>query len=193
MDRVGSAEGEADFIARMFEKDAKNYHVWSYRQWLVRRFDLWDKGEIEEVELLLEHDIRNNSAWNHRWFVVFGREGFTVANDTIQRELDYAKYAVRLAPQNQSPWNYLKGVTRRAGNPISSLQDFASEFASIEAPNDVRSSHALDLLADIYSKEVSKKEDAATALDLLAKHYDPIRANYWNYKKALLEQPIVAT
>lgn len=31
VEKLGSAEGEADFIARMFEKDSKNYHVWSYR------------------------------------------------------------------------------------------------------------------------------------------------------------------
>ncbi|KAL9095662.1 MAG: hypothetical protein Q9165_002094 [Trypethelium subeluteriae] len=192
VDRVDSPAGEAEFIARMFEKDAKNYHVWSYRQWLVRRFDLWDKGELEDVELLLKHDIRNNSAWNHRWFIVFGKDDGAVADDIIQRELGYAKNAVRLAPQNQSPWNYLKGVTRRAGNLMSSLKDFASEFASIEQPDDVRSSHALDLLAEIYSQEADQKSDAATALDLLATHYDPIRANYWNYRKALLGQPATA-
>ncbi|KAI9693705.1 MAG: CAAX geranylgeranyltransferase alpha subunit [Bathelium mastoideum] len=189
VDRVGSAEGEADFIARMFEKDAKNYHVWSYRQWLVRRFDLWDQGELRDVEILLKHDIRNNSAWNHRWFVVFGKDNTTVADDIVQREIEFAENAIRLAPQNQSPWNYLKGIARRTGKPLSSLEEFASEFASVEEPKDVRSSHALDLLAEIYSQEGNKKDDAVTALDLLAKLYDPIRANYWNYRKALLDQP----
>lgn len=72
----------------MFEADAKNYHVWSYRQWLVRRFDLWDQGELEETERFIGEDIRNNSAWNHRWFVVFGRPGG--ANEgMVQREIEY--------------------------------------------------------------------------------------------------------
>ncbi len=31
MDRLAEPSGEVAFIARMFEKDAKNYHVWSYR------------------------------------------------------------------------------------------------------------------------------------------------------------------
>ena len=66
MDRLGSSKGEADFISQMFELDAKNYHVWSYRQWLVRRFELWDEGELEATEKLIEEDVRNNSAWNHR-------------------------------------------------------------------------------------------------------------------------------
>jgi protein farnesyltransferase/geranylgeranyltransferase type-1 subunit alpha len=66
------------------------------------------------------------------------------------------------------------------------LKDFASEFASLDDPDNVRSSHALDLLADIYAEEDGNSESAAKALDLLAMKYDPIRENYWKYKKSLL-------
>lgn len=75
----------------MFALDSKNYHVWSYRQWLVKRFALWDEGEIEACEMLLKMDVRNNSAWNHRWFVVFGRDegGAVLRNKTVvQREVE---------------------------------------------------------------------------------------------------------
>ena len=58
-------------------------------------------------------------------------------------------------------------------------------------PEEVYSSHALDLLADIYAEEENSKEDAEKALDLLATTYDPIRAHYWNYRKGLLGQPSV--
>jgi len=40
-------------------------------------------------------------------------------------------------------------------------------------------------LADIYAEEGTEKEKAGQALDLLAK-YDPIRMNYWSYRKSLL-------
>ena len=57
----------------MLEQDTKNYHVWSYRQWLVKRFDLWDKPEeMDWTESMIEADVRNNSAWNHRFYLVFG-------------------------------------------------------------------------------------------------------------------------
>ena len=62
----------------------------------------------------------------------------------------------------------------------------------MQKPEEVYSSHALDLLADIYSEEENSKESAGKALDLLATKYDPIRANYWNYRKELLEQPKVS-
>lgn len=70
----------------MFEQDSKNYHVWSYRQWLVRRFELWDQGELEETARLIREDVRNNSAWNHRFFIVNGRDGSEGVKDTAIRE-----------------------------------------------------------------------------------------------------------
>lgn len=100
----------------------------------------------------------------------------------------YAKYAIRKAPQNQSPWNYLKGIVGAAKLPLSTLKDFALEFADMRRPDDIYSSHALDLLADIYAEESDGVEKARTALDLLATKYDPIRAHYWNYRKTLLGQ-----
>lgn len=72
----------------MLEKDSKNYHVWSYRQWLVQRFDLWDKGELEETARFIKIDVRNNSAWNHRWYINFGKNS-TSFKDTelVEREI----------------------------------------------------------------------------------------------------------
>ena len=181
---------------QMFEHDAKNYHVWSYRQWLVRHFGLWET-ELRDVEVLLGRDVRNNSAWNHRWFVVFGREdvvgegeskGKGVGEEVVEREIGVAKEAIRLAPQNQSPWSYLRGVLRRVGRGLGSERAFAEEFADLGRPDEVRSSHALDYLADMYAEEggEARREEAKKALDLLAEKYDPIRRNYWEYRKSLL-------
>jgi protein farnesyltransferase/geranylgeranyltransferase type-1 subunit alpha len=76
--------------------------------------------------------------------------------------------------------------------PKSTIKDFALEFVDLERPDDIYSSHALDLLADIYAEEENSKDEAEKALDLLATKYDPIRANYWNFRKGLLNQPKVA-
>ncbi|KAF2876417.1 farnesyltransferas-like protein [Massariosphaeria phaeospora] len=190
IEALGSPDGEADFIDSMLEHDSKNYHVWSYRQWLVKRFDLFEgKGELEWTEQMVEQDLRNNSAWNHRWFLVIGgRDGRALDEETFKREMDFAKRLVRKAPQNQSSWNYLRGLARHA-NSTSALKDFALEFADLSRPDEIHSSHALDLLADILATEEDQKEEARQALDLLATRYDPIRAYYWNYRKGLLEQP----
>lgn len=69
--------------------------------------------------------------------------------------------------------------------PLSDAKPFVTEFASLEQPGEITSSHALDMLAEIYAKE-GQVQEAAKAYDLLATEYDPIRANYWGYLKETL-------
>lgn len=195
VDKLDDCSGEAHFVERMFEKDAKNYHVWSYRQWMVRRFGLWEKGELEFTEKLIEKDVRNNSAWNHRWYVINGRaaEGVLgVKDETIkQREVEFAKAAAAKAPQNQCPWSYLRGIAKATSMPLASLKDFVSQYGNVEQPDTICSSHALDLMADILAEE-GVKQQAIVALDMLAQKYDPIRKNYWEYRKGMLGLPSAA-
>lgn len=69
--------GETDFLAHILSFDSKNYHVWTYRQWLCRRFSdslLATDVELDAIDVLINDDVRNNSAWNHRYFVCFGAE-----------------------------------------------------------------------------------------------------------------------
>lgn len=192
---------ELGFLAQVLAEDPKNYHVWSYRQWLVRHFSLWDI-ELPYIESLLEADVRNNSAWNHRWFVVFARhtdpEKHSIKNndaetevpaEIVEREIEYAMNAISLAPQNQSPWLYFRGVLRKQGSGLLWWRGFAEQFADLNREDDIRSSHALDFLADTYA-EAERIKDAAKALDLLANRYDPIRKNYWDYRKTQLLEPM---
>ncbi|KAI5779478.1 hypothetical protein EDC01DRAFT_718969 [Geopyxis carbonaria] len=185
INKLGDPTGETDFIAQMFAKDSKNYHVWSYRQWLVRRFDLWDQGEIEYIDILLKEDVRNNSAWNHRFFVVFGRNS-EVSKDIIDREIETAELAIFLAPQNPSPWNYIRGVLRRAKLPLTTVENLCLHYASLDKPKDIQSSHALDFLVDIYATKPGGENSATQALELLGTKYDPIRSNYWKHKQQTL-------
>ena len=201
MSRIPSLPAtEISFLAHMFEQDVKNYHVWSYRQWLVRHFSLWDT-ELPYIDTLLHKDVRNNSAWNHRWFVIFCRNTDPTVHSVkcqseagripkvepavVQREIEYAQAAINKAPQNQSPWNYLRGVLRNRGEGLLGLKAFVEGFADLTRADEVKSSHALDFLADAYAEE-EENERAGQALDLLARRFDPIRKNYWNYRRALL-------
>lgn len=191
VDKIGSCKGELEFVERMFGLDAKNYHVWSYRQWLVQRFNLWgeDAGELEFTSrMILEGDVRNNSAWNHRWFVINARDGCSGVRDegVRDREVEFVKRAVKLAPMNQSAWSYLRGIVRVSGVSMGSLKGLIQEYADLGKEGGVRSSYALDLLVDVLAEEEGGKGKAVEALDLLAEKYDPIRKNYWGYRKGLL-------
>jgi protein farnesyltransferase/geranylgeranyltransferase type-1 subunit alpha len=194
---------ELDFLMEMFAQDSKNYHVWTYRHWLVRHFKLWDLSrEIEDVNVLLKADVRNNSAWSHRYTLRFGPRAdnehdagmvnagdmsttpaekgvlAVVDEDMIDGELAFAQEAIVRAPENRSPWWYARGVLLASGRSLSEWEEFAGKFVISE--DLVKSSHAVEWLADVYAAD-EKKRKAVEMFGLLEK-YDPIRKNYWYYR-----------
>lgn len=192
------------FIKEMFDEDSKNYHVWSYRQYLVKKLSLFNSPtELSSVEDLLREDVRNNSAWSHRFFLVFSNPEYCTAgtkatefdagipDGILDREIEFSKAATFEAPQNQSPWNYLRGVLRKGGRGLGSQSCFAGEFVKGmekgEGEEEVRSSHALDFLAEVWAEE-GKGELADKALRLLGERYDRIRKNYWEWRRGLLRE-----
>ncbi|PBP15597.1 farnesyltransferas-like protein [Diplocarpon rosae] len=195
------ADAEISFMTRMFEADSKNYHVWSYRQYLVRKMNLFNQKELESIETLLRTDVRNNSAWSHRFFVVFSDPAYCTPDckatqadpripaDIIDREIAFSRAATSQTPQNQSPWNYLRGVLRKGNRTLRTQECYAAEFAKMaeDGEEEVTSSHALDFLADVWS-EKGEVEKADRALVLLGDRYDRIRKNYWDWRRSLLKQ-----
>lgn len=190
------ARSEAEFVSRILEEDTKNYHVWSYRQYLVELMGLFAPSELGATQNMIEDDVRNNSAWSHRFFLVFSDPTQStpdslptahdpeVPSDVIDRELNYAREKILLAPQNQSPWNYLRGVLAKGARPLDGLSDFAEQFVEGLGEGEgekVRSSHALDYLADVYVAK-GEKEKAELCLRRLAEKWDPVREGYWSYR-----------
>ena len=60
---------EMDFLDKIFDSDTKNFHAWSYRVWLIERFQLWD-GELDFCNKLMDADVFNNSLWSYRYFLL---------------------------------------------------------------------------------------------------------------------------
>jgi protein farnesyltransferase/geranylgeranyltransferase type-1 subunit alpha len=132
---------ELEYIAMVLQQDAKNYHAWSQRQWVVGTFlkdggddddDVWKKEE-EYCCQLIQDDIRNNSAWNHRWFVSHRGERssseYDVAvlrSDDAARESDYALEQIRIDPYNESSVTYWLAILKEQ---VFSLQDAAEVTA----------------------------------------------------------------
>ncbi|RYO76191.1 hypothetical protein DL766_009806 [Monosporascus sp. MC13-8B] len=209
------ARSELDFVSQMLTLDAKNYHVWSYRQYLVRKLGaaLWpsnDPGyagdeegggaELSDLGRLIDEDVRNNSAWSHRFFIVFSDPGRSTPGShaterdpavpaaVVDRELAYARRKIDVAPQNQSPWNYLRGVLAKGGRDLGEVRTFAEGYVEAlgEEGEVVRSSHALDYLADAY-KEAGDRERADLCLRRLAEKWDRVRRGYWEYRRRMLD------
>ncbi|CAJ2507465.1 Uu.00g086510.m01.CDS01 [Anthostomella pinea] len=197
------AASERAFLTQMLEQDTKNYHVWSYRQYLVRKLGAFgDPAELRSIEALVDEDVRNNSAWSHRFFLAFSDPVHTTPGShatehdpavpaaIVDREVAYAQAKIGLAPQNQSPWNYLRGALVKGGRALGSVRAFAEGFVEGLGEGDekerVRSSHALDLLAVIY-KEAGERERADLCLRRLGDKWDRIRKGYWEYRRRLLD------
>ncbi|EXJ79349.1 hypothetical protein A1O3_08851 [Capronia epimyces CBS 606.96] len=204
---------EPEFVAHILSFDSKNYHVWTYRQWLCRRFPdplLTTEMELQAVDALISEDVRNNSAWNHRYFVCFGADelkaieaeggnrkeilakgGLVVDEDLVEREINYAKDHIAWAPQNPSAWNYLKGVLQRAAISVADMQVFCEGFVGGRhadlMSDSVRSSHALDWLADIY-RLTGHFDSSKRCLHALANKWDPVRRKYWDFRAKQVDE-----
>ncbi|EYE94889.1 bifunctional protein farnesyltransferase/protein geranylgeranyltransferase [Aspergillus ruber CBS 135680] len=202
---------ESSFLMEMFAQDSKNYHVWTYRHWLVRHFKLWDHPvELADVESLINTDVRNNSAWNHRFMLRFGPRDdqhaagmpngdapgsekgrmAVVDEDVVDGELGYAKAKIVRAPENRSPWAYARGVLRAADRGLEEWREFVGKFVIVKEDGEVvvKSTHALEWLADVYARE--RKEEAVRMLTLLREKYDPIRTNYWDYRIQMISSAV---
>ncbi|PFH48708.1 hypothetical protein AMATHDRAFT_5561 [Amanita thiersii Skay4041] len=169
-------QAELAFITRALSgEDQKNYHTWSYRQWLLSYFndeeELWS-GELDFVDEMLTRDVRNNSAWHHRFFVVWAsgvREGEEDRERIVRRELIYVKQNISFAPNNFAAWNYLRGMLTHLKMPFSTVIDFVklytvpfdpsrTDIVDLENPPPSKQAHlpcvhAIEFLADIHERE----------------------------------------
>ncbi|KAI8972828.1 protein prenylyltransferase [Trametes punicea] len=197
---------ELDFLRDVLKLDTKNYHTWSYRQWILAHFNnetrLWAR-ERAYAEQLLDADVRNNSAWHHRFFVVFSsgvRLGDEDREQVLRRELSYAKEKIALAPNNLSVWNYLRGVLEFTDTPFETLTSFVEPYTAsrrlasgeevLDLDNPLPSEKAelpcvaaLEFMADIYEKRAG--DAIAKAVEIwrsLADERDVMRKKYWEYR-----------
>lgn len=166
-------------------QDPKNYHAWQHRQWVMKTFGLFDK-ELEFVDNLITEDVRNNSAWNQRYFVMNNHLGWSDLN--VQREICYTLEKIKFVKNNESSWNYLRGVCfhdKRGINGNAVVTSFCEELYK----NKCRSPYLLAFIIDMCDEAIKKGEtntfhNADRAILLchdLATKYDKIRSKYWNY------------
>jgi len=176
---------ELEFTAKILLEDAKNYHAWSHRMWVIRTFNLWG-DELNYCEKLLTDDVRNNSAWNQRYFIIKNHLGLN--NQTIMNEIEYTKEKIGKAPNNESAWNYLIGLTKNR-----KLSEFPviEQFCNEKKDQWVTCSHVLATLIECLEEDASNLTNIKTAIgycDKLIGGLDDIHKKYWIWRKSQLEK-----
>ncbi|KAJ2669581.1 CAAX geranylgeranyltransferase alpha subunit [Coemansia sp. RSA 1085] len=191
---------ELQFLSRAIDEDSKNFHAWSYRQWLVNKYQLWDQ-EIAFVNTMISQDVRNNSAWNQRYFVVLkGCDPASVQLDdqVVLNEIAFTVENIKFAPNNESPWSYITGMllrhdkTRLFTELLPRIKALAGDdgykLAMISTP------FYWSALVDIYEQQAkaqpeSKEQllaEARSFCNRLATEVDIMHARYWRYRKSTL-------
>ncbi|EPS60948.1 hypothetical protein M569_13854, partial [Genlisea aurea] len=197
---AGVAGKELEFTSQIFSHDAKNYHAWSHRQWVLLNLGGWE-DELIFCDKLLKEDVFNNSAWNQRYFLITKSPLLGGLDSMRDSEVAYAVEAILSRPENESPWRYLRGIYGNdpeclAGDPR--VVSVCSEVL-ISRRNYV---HALNLVLDLLCHRFRPAEDLVDAIDAVSsatgsttgsdlprrvcsilQRVDPIRANYWEWRK----------
>lgn len=141
---------------------------------------------MDFVDHLISEDVRNNSAWNQRYFVVNNHLGWSDIN--VQSEVCYTLEKIKFVKNNESAWNYLRGVLLHDNRGISG-NSIVTSFCEELYKNRCRSPYLLAFIIDICDEAIRKGEtnsfhNADRAVELcqaLASKYDKIRSKYWNY------------
>jgi protein farnesyltransferase/geranylgeranyltransferase type-1 subunit alpha len=206
--------------ARALDSDQKNIHAWTHRGFIARAFPetCSEEEEVRFTETMLDRDVRNNSAWNARFVAAFpsfessgppssnaGTSRFESFRGKLGAEMDFCEKRLARAPDNESAWNYYRGLVRNIAKNDGAFMGRAETFArrycepnprteepvrtadgwrsgSGETP-DPRRRAALSFLGELLSdsSETRKKEDAVGVFARLVS-IDPIRANYWAHR-----------
>jgi protein farnesyltransferase/geranylgeranyltransferase type-1 subunit alpha len=184
--RTRDGARELAFTARVFEIDAKNYHAWAHRQWVILEFGL-SLGELEYLDSLLAQDIRNNSVWNQRWFIIERSE--VICESTLLKEVDFVFHQISVARDNESAWNYLRGLyfSNLYSSVINSIkfEELLARLTALYQQYDDSNGNSrllYSLIVDVCDR-LGGAENIEFAEALLQKLevIDVIRIKYWRF------------
>jgi protein farnesyltransferase/geranylgeranyltransferase type-1 subunit alpha len=117
-------------LEEIFASDPKNYHAWSYRLWLVERFQLW-AGELDFIEEMLDDDVTNNSVWSYRYFIIM-KTAKTFSSELVNSEIEYIIHRrLRQNLLNESVWVYARGLLATSKEEVKQSQSTNTKKAFI--------------------------------------------------------------
>ena len=197
-------------------------------------------AELVFVEGLLKEDVRNNSAWNQRFFVRThaprseeasshappasslpsthtASQVHPLSSSMLLEDLSYVGSKLVLAPNNESPWNYIEGLMRTQSawgaqqrrallEMVNNLPGYPADTGDLGPdatdaqlsdrasmlPNRFAQSVLLELWLSDSAGHPAEPQRAREAADRLAKELDPIRSKYWMWRAQQIDEQIAA-
>ena len=95
---VQELQGEQELIETILNLDGRNFHAWSYKQWLSENFSSVRFDDLKLSQTLIERDFSNYSAWFLR------RSCWDSINK--EKELELVWNGIFTEPTDQSCWQY---------------------------------------------------------------------------------------
>lgn len=117
---------ELMLVEKMLSMDARNYHGWHYRRYVVAKLESSEQksfvdSELEYTAAKINANFSNFSAWHNRSRLIpLHLEGKTEKErrDFLDSEIDYITQAAYTDPDDQSAWIYLRWLISSAQSVI---------------------------------------------------------------------------
>jgi len=110
-----------------------------------------------------------------------------ISGEVLEKEVEYTIQWIKKAPNNESPWAYIKGLFR--GKKYSNYPKLVQLFVEFRDKY-ITSSHVHSLLLDIY-EEQSTKESLQKAVEfctMLEVNLDNLHRKFWNYRRSKVQE-----
>ncbi|KAI1316892.1 hypothetical protein EDD11_009382 [Mortierella claussenii] len=139
-------ETELSVVNKLLDDDARNFHGWDYRRYIIRQLDSQGnastkndlastKSEFDYTTAKINQDFSNYSAWHHRSTLLESvAEHMTEEerNAAVDNEFDLIKNAIYKDPEDQSAWLYDLWLIGREEGSISVLGATVISFHPLE-------------------------------------------------------------
>ena len=98
-------------VSKMLERDARNFHVWEYRRYVVAQSEASGEGsktkrEFEYTTAAINANFSNFSAWHNRTKLIPKLIDDASRQQMLHDELELIKGAIYTDPDDQSVWLY---------------------------------------------------------------------------------------
>ncbi|KAF9348941.1 hypothetical protein BGX34_002155, partial [Mortierella sp. NVP85] len=137
---------ELAMVGKFLDLDARNFHGWDYRRYIIRQLDLQDKAVNEKIleraqtefdftTTKISQNFSNYSAWHNR-SKLLGQLSENMNEEekqaAIDNEFDLVKNAIYTDPADQSAWLYDLWLIGREERNISVLGATVISFHPLE-------------------------------------------------------------